>query len=112
MKRIHLDPSLINAEETEILEDLIVTAVNADAGQVVTAGQAVFRLARAEEREVAISVPENRIGELTSAKQLVVALWANPQKHYPAHVREVSPSVGVRCWFGLRVNSARRPPHD
>jgi DNA-binding YbaB/EbfC family protein len=28
MKRIHLDPSLVKADETEILEDLIVTAVN------------------------------------------------------------------------------------
>lgn len=28
MKRIHLDPSLVKAEEAEILEDLIVTAVN------------------------------------------------------------------------------------
>jgi DNA-binding YbaB/EbfC family protein len=28
MKRIHIDPSLIKPEETEILEDLIVAAVN------------------------------------------------------------------------------------
>ena len=31
-------------------DDGVITAVNADAGQVVTAGQAVFRLARAEQR--------------------------------------------------------------
>jgi RND family efflux transporter MFP subunit len=85
-------------------DDGVITAVNADAGQVVTAGQAVFRLARAEEREVAISVPENRIGELTGAKQLVVALWANPKKLYPARVREVSPSVdAVTRTFSVRV---------
>ena len=65
-------------------DDGVITAVNADSGQVVTAGQAVFRLARAEQREVAISVPENRIGELTGARQLFVVLWANPQKLYPA----------------------------
>ena len=28
MKRVHIDPSLLKPEETEILEDLIVTAVN------------------------------------------------------------------------------------
>jgi nucleoid-associated protein EbfC len=28
MKRVHIDPSLIKPEESEILEDLIVTAVN------------------------------------------------------------------------------------
>ena len=92
-------------------DDGVITAVNADAGQVVTAGQPVFRLARAEEREVAISVPENRIGELTGAKQLVVALWANPQKLYPARVREISPSVdAVTRTFGVRVAIASPDP--
>jgi len=92
-------------------DDGVITAVNADAGQVVTAGQAVFRLARAEEREVAISVPENRIGELTGARQLFVALWANPQKLYPAKVREVSPSVdAVTRTFAVRVAIANPDP--
>ena len=35
----------------------MITAVNAEAGQVVAAGQSVMRLAREDEREVAISVP-------------------------------------------------------
>ena len=92
-------------------DDGVITAVNADAGQVVTAGQAVFRLARAEQREVAISVPENRIGELTGARQLFVALWANPQKLYPAKVREVSPSVdAVTRTFAVRVAIANPDP--
>ncbi len=92
-------------------DDGVITAVNADSGQVVTAGQAVFRLARAEQREVAISVPENRIGELTGARQLFVALWANPQKLYPAKVREVSPSVdAVTRTFAVRVAIANPDP--
>ena len=92
-------------------DDGVITAVNADAGQVVAAGQAVFRLARAEQREVAISVPENRIGELTGARQLFVALWANPQKLYPAKVREVSPSVdAVTRTFAVRVAIANPDP--
>ncbi|MEO8344241.1 MAG: efflux RND transporter periplasmic adaptor subunit [Betaproteobacteria bacterium] len=85
-------------------DDGVITAVNADSGQVVTAGQAVFKLARAEEREVAISVPENRIGEVTGAKQLFVALWADPKKMYPAKVREVSPAVDAMTrTFAVRV---------
>ena len=92
-------------------DDGVITAVNADAGQVVTAGQPVFRLARAEEREVAISVPENRIGELTGAKQLFVVLWANPQKMYAAKVREVSPSVDAMTrTFAVRVAIANADP--
>ena len=41
-----------------------ITAINVEAGQVVTAGQTVMKLAREDEREVAISVPESRISEL------------------------------------------------
>ena len=45
-------------------EDGVITTVTAEAGQVVAAGQAGMQLAREDEREVAISVPENRLGEL------------------------------------------------
>jgi RND family efflux transporter MFP subunit len=85
-------------------EDGVVTAVNAEPGQVVTAGQPVVRLARESEREVAISVPENRVGEVTSAKELVVALWANPGRTYRARVREVAPAVDPATrTFAVRV---------
>ncbi len=86
-------------------EDGVITAVNAEAGQVVAAGQTVMKLAREDEREVAISVPENRIGELTRAKQIGVVLWANPQKIYPARVREVAPAVDAATrTFAVRVS--------
>lgn len=92
-------------------EDGVITAVNAEPGQVVTAGQSVLRLARESEREVAISVPENRLGELKEAKQLVVALWANPGKLYPARVREISPSVDPATrTFAVRVTMLETDP--
>jgi len=85
-------------------DDGVVTAIAAESGQVVAAGQLVMKLAREDEREVAISVPENRIEELTRAKQIGVALWANPQKIYPARVREISPAVDpVTRTFAVRV---------
>lgn len=86
-------------------EDGVITAVNAEPGQVVTPGQAVVRIAREEEREVAISVPENRIGELKAAQQLVVVLWANAGRTYAARVREVSPAVDPTTrTFAVRVS--------
>ncbi len=86
-------------------EDGLITAVNVEPGQVVTVGQAVVRLARESEREVLISVPENRLRELTGAGQLVVALWANPGKLYQGKVREVSPSVDPATrTFAARVS--------
>jgi multidrug efflux system membrane fusion protein len=85
-------------------EDGVVTAVSAERGQVVTAGQPVIRIAREDEREVAISVPENRVGELKAAQKLVAVLWAKPDKVYAARVREVSPAVdAVTRTFAVRV---------
>ena len=86
-------------------EDGVVTAIGAEPGQVVAAGQSVVRIAREEEREVAISVPENRIGELARAQRIVAALWATPGKTYAAKVREVSPAVDPATrTFAVRVS--------
>ena len=41
--------------------DGVITAVNVEAGQVVSSGQPVLRFARPEEKEVAINVPETRL---------------------------------------------------
>jgi multidrug efflux system membrane fusion protein len=85
--------------------DGVITAANAEVGQVVAPGQAVFRLARADEREVAISIPEHRLGELKSAKQVLVSLWANPGKIYQGRVREIAPSVDATTrTFAVRVS--------
>jgi multidrug efflux system membrane fusion protein len=69
----------------------IVTAVEAERGQVVAAGQPVVRVARTDEAEAVISVPENRLNELKLAKEVNVSLWANPDKSYRGAVREISP---------------------
>jgi RND family efflux transporter MFP subunit len=83
----------------------VVTWVSAEPGQVVTAGQPVARIAREDEREVAISVPENRIAEIKRARELLVSLWANPAKLYPARVREIAPAVDpVTRTFAVRVS--------
>jgi membrane fusion protein, multidrug efflux system len=86
-------------------ESGVVTWVNAEPGQVVTAGQPVVRIAREDEREVAIAVPENRIGEVKKADELLVSLWANPAKVYRGRVREVAPAVDpVTRTFAVRVS--------
>ena len=85
-------------------EEGVITAVVAEAGQVVAAGAPVMRLARESEREVAIAVPEHRVGELKRASRIAVALWANPQKVYAARVREITPVVDpVTRTFAVRL---------
>jgi multidrug efflux system membrane fusion protein len=71
----------------------VVTSVQAEAGQVVTAGQTVVKVARLDEREVAVSVPENRLAELKAAARVHITLWAMPGKTYDGRVREISPSA-------------------
>src|SRR5439155_7377768 len=83
----------------------VITAVNVEAGQVVTAGQTVMKLAREDEYEVAISVPESRIAELRGVQVLGAFLWADPRKIYAARVREIAPAVDpVTRTFAVRVS--------
>ena len=71
--------------------DGVITAVNIEPGQVVAAGQSVMRIARPEEKEVAVSVPEGRVAELREAKEVLVRLWANDGTVYRGRVREIAP---------------------
>jgi RND family efflux transporter MFP subunit len=67
--------------------------VLAEVGQVVAAGQAIVRIARPEEKELVISVPEGRIGELRAAQTLTIAPWARPELRLRARLRELSPAA-------------------
>lgn len=89
----------------------IITAIQAEAGQVVSAGQAVMRLARPEEKEVAIAVPEGRLAELKAAKQLTVALWAQPDVVMTGHLRELSPAADAATrTYAARIRLDAPPP--
>lgn len=71
----------------------IVTAVEAEEGQVIVAGQTVARLALCCEKDVVISIPENRLDEVRDADEVVISLWAVPDSAYQGKVREVSPGA-------------------
>lgn len=71
----------------------VVTAIAAEIGQVVAAGQVVMRVARPGEKEVVVNIPENRLQELKAATEVKVNLWANPEKYYQGRIREIAPSA-------------------
>ncbi len=71
----------------------VVIAAPAEAGQVVSAGQPVVRVARTGEREVLIHVPESRIGELAQGAAATVRLWADASRQYAGTVREIAPAA-------------------
>ncbi|MCC2636631.1 MAG: putative transport/efflux transrane protein [Moraxellaceae bacterium] len=69
--------------------DGVVTAVLADVGEGVSAGQPVIRVAQDGPREIEVEFPENRTA-LARAARAQVALWATPGARLPAALRELS----------------------
>ena len=83
----------------------VVSAINAEAGQVVSAGQSVLTLVQDGEREVEISVPENRIEQIRTAKQIKISFWALPGITVDGKVREISPIADATTrTYKVRIN--------
>lgn len=73
--------------------DGVITAIVAEAGQVVAPGQSIATLARDGEREVEISVPESRIAEYRKEQPATIELWAEAGKHLGGTLREIAPEA-------------------
>lgn len=72
--------------------DGVVTAVEAEPGQVLAAGMPVLRLARDGARDVVFAVPEDQVQTLRVGQPVRVRLWAGDE-HASARVREVAASA-------------------
>lgn len=80
----------------------VIAAVLAEPGQVVAAGQGVFRLALDGGREVAIAIPESRLAGLKVGAGGTVELWDG--KAYKGVLRELSPVADAATrTFAARV---------
>ncbi len=89
----------------------VVTAIPIEVGQVVAAGQTVMKLARTDDREVVISIPENRLSELSAAREIDISLWADPSKKYKGRLREVSPAADpVTRTYAAKVSVLNADP--
>jgi len=84
--------------------DGVVTAISAEAGQVVAPGQAVVTVAADGEREVRISIPESRVEELRRATSLRISVWAQPGRTYAGALRELAPDTdSVTRTYSARI---------
>ena len=82
----------------------VITTINAEAGQVVSAGQSVATLARDGDFEVEIAVPENRIADYHVGAPATIEAWADAGKHLSGHLREISPEADrVTRTYRVRV---------
>ena len=71
--------------------DGVVTAVDAEVGQVVAPGTPVVRVAKAGEKEVVIGIPEDKVDSLRTISDVRLRLWSDPAVAVPGKIREVAP---------------------
>ncbi|EHP44854.1 cation/multidrug efflux system, mebrane-fusion component [Cupriavidus basilensis OR16] len=92
--------------------DGVVTLIEAEAGQVVAAGQSVVRVAQTAEKEVAVGLPEDQVERLRGISDVTVRTWAAPGRLLPGRVREISPMADpVTRTYAARI-SVPNPPAD
>ena len=87
----------------------VVSAISAEEGQVVAAGQTVMTLVQSGEMEVEINVPENRVAELSLGMPVSVSFWAL-QGRADGTIREIAPMADtVTRTYRVRI-SLPEPP--
>ena len=97
----------------------VVAAILAEAGQVVSAGQPVLRIAQDGGREVAVAIPESQINNIKVGAEAEVTLWAGGSEgaHFGGRLRELSPMAdAVSRTYAARIalmqpNGYGRLPH-
>ncbi|VEF06801.1 multidrug RND transporter, membrane fusion protein [Pseudomonas fluorescens] len=80
---------------TELRSDhkAVVTAWNAEAGQVVTAGQQVVTLAQPDIKEAVIDLPDSLVDQIPSDVVFSVAAQLDPSINTTAIIREIEPQA-------------------
>ncbi len=104
--RVALDSALNQKNYTELRAPGagVIAARMAEAGQVVAAGQPIFKLAEGGEREIAINLPEQSVAQFLIGQTARVRLWAQPETIYEAQLREISPAAdAVTRTYAARV---------
>lgn len=81
----------------------VVTAVEAEAGQVVAAGTPVVRIAMDGPRDVLFAVPEDKLAGLTVGTPVAVRVWSS-QSVLQGKVREIASSADpLTRTFAIKV---------
>ena len=89
----------------------VVTAIDAEPGQVVAAGAPVLRIAADGARDVVFSVPEDKVAGIKVGAPVRIRVWAQ-NTELPGKVREVAASSDpVTRTYQVKVSiDAKEPP--
>lgn len=91
--------------------DGVITAIDAEVGQVVAAGQTIVRLAQAGTMEVAANIPEQLLSSLKPGAPVKVALWTVDGRDFAGRIRELASSADPATrTYSLRVTVDAPPP--
>lgn len=102
------------AQYTNLVADVsgVVTAVEAEPGQVVSAGQPVVRIAQDGPRDVVFSVPEDKVTAVRAGGPVAVRLWAG-NGVLAGRIREVAASAdpATRTYaVKVSLDASAQPP--
>lgn len=73
--------------------DGLITSENADTGQVVAAGQAVYGLAWSGDVDVTLDAAASDLAKIANGQSAVVTFPALPGRHFTGRVREIAPAA-------------------
>jgi len=73
--------------------DGLITSENADTGQVVAAGQAVYGLAWNGDTDVILDAAESDLARVSIGQTAKITFPALPGRHFEARVREIAPAA-------------------
>jgi membrane fusion protein, multidrug efflux system len=99
---------------TNLVADVsgVITAIEAEPGQVVSAGTPVVRIAQDGARDVVFNVPEDRLQQLQLGSEITVKLWAS-EDSLKGKLREMAASADpvTRTYQAkIAVDAAVAPP--
>ena len=82
----------------------VITSIDAEPGQVVSAGTPVVRIAQDGPRDVVFAVPEDKVAQIKVGSAVAVRMWSSATQ-YKAQVREVAASADpVTRTFSVKVS--------
>lgn len=108
-----LDIAHANLAYSELRADSdgIITARNAEAGEVVAAAKPIFTVAVDGPRDAVFDVSEQLFLSITTRPDVTVALVKDPEVSLPGKVREISPTVETRTGtVRVKVDIGSDPP--
>ena len=113
--KANLDLTRDQLRYTELKADFdgVITAVGAEAGQNVNAGQMVVKLARPQDKDGVFNIAETAFNDLSDPQLLEVVVWplSNQNQAVEGVVREISPVADPATrTYTVKVTLENPPP--